>query len=46
MTTQEIADKLFISVRTVDSHRQHILEKIGVRNVAGITRFALEQGIV
>ncbi len=46
MTTQEIADKLFISVRTVDSHRQHILEKIGVRNAAGITRFALEHGLV
>lgn len=46
MTTQEIADKLFISVRTVDSHRQHILEKIGVRNAAGITRFALEYGLV
>lgn len=46
MTTQEIADKLFISVRTVDSHRQHILEKTGVRNAAGIARFALEYGLV
>ncbi|MCU0427295.1 MAG: response regulator transcription factor [Candidatus Kapabacteria bacterium] len=46
LTTQEIADKLFISVRTVDSHRQSILEKIGVRNAAGITRFAVEQGLV
>jgi len=46
MTTQEIADKLFISTRTVDSHRQHILEKISVRNTAGITRFAIEHGLV
>ena len=46
LNNAEIADKLFISVRTVDSHRQHILEKTGVRNAAGITRFALEYGLV
>lgn len=42
MTNQEIADKLFISSRTVESHRQNILDKIGARNTAGIVKFALE----
>jgi DNA-binding NarL/FixJ family response regulator len=41
-TNQEIADKLFISVRTVDAHRRNLLEKTGARNTAGLVRFALE----
>jgi len=41
-TNQEIADKLFISVRTVDAHRRNLLEKTGSRNTAGLVRFALE----
>ncbi|HKC66771.1 MAG TPA: response regulator transcription factor [Bacteroidia bacterium] len=45
-TNQEIADKLFISKRTVDGHRDNILQKTKVRNVAGLVKFALHHGLI
>lgn len=42
-TNQEIAEKLFISVRTVDAHRRNLLEKVGARNTAGLVRYAMEK---
>lgn len=45
LTTQEIADKLFISKRTVDTHRQNILDKIGAKNIAGIVLYAIANQI-
>ena len=42
-TNHEIADKLFISLRTVDTHRRHLLEKLGVKNTAGLVKYALRQ---
>ena len=44
-TNQEIADKLFISVRTVDAHRRNLLQKIGAKNTAGLVKYAIENGI-
>tara|TARA_R110002049_G_scaffold6548_2_gene41093 strand:+ start:7768 stop:8412 length:645 start_codon:yes stop_codon:yes gene_type:complete len=41
-TTQEIAEKLFISFGTVETHRRNMLIKTGVRNTAGLVRTALE----
>ncbi|MBL7998563.1 MAG: response regulator transcription factor [Candidatus Kapabacteria bacterium] len=41
LTSQEIANKLFISPRTVETHRAHLMEKLGVNNTAGLVRFAL-----
>jgi len=41
-TTQEIADKLFISFGTVETHRRNMMLKIGARNTAGLVRIALE----
>ncbi|HAK77453.1 MAG TPA: DNA-binding response regulator, partial [Runella sp.] len=41
-TAQEIADQLFISVRTVDGHRNNLLEKTGARNSAGLVLFAIK----
>lgn len=41
-TNCEIAGKLHISNRTVDTHRQNILYKLGARNTATLVRFALE----
>jgi DNA-binding NarL/FixJ family response regulator len=44
-TTQEIADKLFLSVRTVDGHRNNLLEKTGARNTAGLVIYALRNDL-
>lgn len=45
-TTPEIADKLFISPRTVDGHRNNLLQKLGCRNVAGLVVFAIQHQLV
>ncbi|AOM80460.1 response regulator transcription factor [Pedobacter steynii] len=42
----EIADKLFLSVRTVEGYRTRLLEKIGSKNVAGLVMYAVKNGIV
>ncbi|MCX7696194.1 MAG: response regulator transcription factor [Bacteroidales bacterium] len=43
-TNQEIADKLFISARTVDVHRSNILKKANVRNTAQLVTYAIKNG--
>lgn len=45
-TAQEIADELFISARTVDGHRNSLLEKTGVRNTAGLVVYAIKNDLV
>jgi DNA-binding NarL/FixJ family response regulator len=45
-TNREIAQQLGISHRTVESHRESLMKKLGVRTVAGLTRLALEAGLV
>ncbi|MBV1923067.1 MAG: response regulator transcription factor [Flavobacteriaceae bacterium] len=45
-TTTEIAEKLFISPRTVEVHRKNLLEKTGVKNGAGLVIFAITNGLV
>lgn len=44
-SNQEIADELFISVRTVDAHKRNLLEKTGCKNIAGLVVYALEHNI-
>jgi DNA-binding NarL/FixJ family response regulator len=44
MTTSQIADKLFTSPRTVETHRQNIMEKTGAKNTAALIRTAASQG--
>ncbi|MHC5157512.1 MAG: response regulator [Planctomycetota bacterium] len=44
-TTKQIAEILNLSTKTIDSHREHIMEKLGIRNVAGLTRYAIRQGM-
>jgi DNA-binding NarL/FixJ family response regulator len=40
-TSSEIADELFISVRTVQSHRSNVMQKLGLKNAAGLIRYAV-----
>lgn len=44
-TAKEIASQLYISTHTVDSHRKNLLEKLDVKNTAGMVRVAFEIGI-
>lgn len=46
LSNQEIADKLFISKRTVDKHRANILEKTGCRNTANLVVYAIKHHLV
>ena len=46
MTNQEIADKLFISVRTVETHRVNLTQKLGVHNTAGLVKEAYKRGLI
>src|SRR5262245_7206693 len=45
-TNQEIGKKLFISVRTVDTHRAHIMRKLGLDTRAELVLFALANGLI
>jgi|SRR5688572_6105677 len=46
MTNAEIADKLFTSKRTIESHRQNIIEKTQVKNTAALIKYALNNGLI
>lgn len=46
MTSKEIGDKLFISPRTVDTHRHNILKKLKIPNSAQLSRWAIEKGYI
>lgn len=45
-TTREIGDQLFISVKTVGTHKLNILEKLGLKNNADIIKYAIKEGII
>jgi DNA-binding NarL/FixJ family response regulator len=45
-TSKEIAEKLFISIKTVDRHRQNILDKLGMRDRVELTRYAIRRGLI
>jgi two-component system response regulator NreC len=45
-TAEEIAEKLFISVKTVNGHRNNLLQKTGSKNVTGLVIYAVKNGII
>jgi DNA-binding NarL/FixJ family response regulator len=45
MTNRGIAERLGISPRTVETHRERVMAKLRIRSVAGLTRFVVEQGL-
>ena len=46
LTNKEIASELGISHRTVETHRESLMKKLGIRTVAGLTKFSLEAGLL
>jgi two-component system response regulator NreC len=45
-TNSEIAEELFLSVRTVETHRAHIQQKLGLRSRSDLVRYALKHGVI
>lgn len=45
-SAKEIADELFLSLHTVDTHRRNILVKLNLKNIADLTRFAFENHLL
>ena len=46
LTNQEIADKLFISIRTVESHKNHIMARLELKTTVDLVKFAIRNNIV
>lgn len=46
LTTQEISEKLFISPKTVETHRMNIMSKLGAKNSVGMIKAAYQQGLL
>jgi len=45
-STREIGEKLFISVKTVGTHKQHIFEKLGLKSNADMVKYAIKEGLI
>lgn len=45
-STKEIAAKLRLSVKTVETHRAHVMQRLGIRDVAGLVRYAIRIGLI
>jgi DNA-binding NarL/FixJ family response regulator len=45
-TNQQIADRLFLSVRTVDTHRRNLHQKLDIKNTAGLVKYAIQIGLI
>jgi DNA-binding NarL/FixJ family response regulator len=45
-STREISEKLFISVKTVGTHKQHIFEKLDLKSNADMVKYAIKEGLI
>jgi len=46
MANKQVAAELSISIKTVEKHRQHLMDKLNIHETAGLTRYAIAQGII
>jgi len=46
LTTKEIASRLALSIKTVETHRSQIMDRLNIRDIAGLVRYAIRSGIV
>jgi len=46
LLNKQIASQLGVGIRTVEAHREHTMRKLNIHNVAGLTKFALSQGLI
>ncbi len=46
LSSEAIAERLFLSVKTISSHRRQILKKLNLKSVADLTRFAIKEGVI
>jgi DNA-binding NarL/FixJ family response regulator len=45
-SNKEIADRLLVGVRTIETHREHIMRKLNIHTVAGLTKFTIVKGMI
>jgi DNA-binding NarL/FixJ family response regulator len=45
-SNKDVADELFISVKTVDTHKTHILDKLGLQNTAQLVKYAIKNNLI
>ena len=45
-TTKQIAEYLHVGIKTVEKHRQCLMNKLNIHDVAGLTRYAISKGII
>ncbi|MBA6157332.1 response regulator transcription factor [Tenacibaculum sp. S7007] len=45
-STKEIAEKLYVSINTVETHRKNLMRKVGTKNMVGLVKYAIQQGLI
>jgi DNA-binding NarL/FixJ family response regulator len=46
LANKQMADALKISIKTIEKHRQHLMDKLGIHDTAGLTRYAIATGVI